>query len=131
MQLDKDYKTTNFLKAIQLHTEDMDVRKKALWNDCVIFLPNEARTSFSVSYLRNHAFPDKAHIVDKLSRWKICMDSIGKQQLAHEMVITNLIGKEFHISSIPYKLQQVDELRSMTRRSGAYVINLVGNKSLL
>ena len=131
VQLDKDYKTTNFLKAIQLHTEDMDVRKKALWNDCVIFLPNEARTSFSVSYLRNHAFPDKAHIVDKLGRWKACMDSTGKQQLAHEMVITNLIGKEFHISNIPYKLQQVDELLSMTRRSGAYVINLVGNKSLL
>ena len=131
VHVEKDYKVTNFLKAIQMHTEDMDARKKALWNDCVIFLPNESKTSFSVSYLRNHAFPDKAHIVDKLGRWKKCMDSIGKQQLAHEMVITNLIGKEFRISNIPYKLQQVEELLSMTRRSGAYVINLVGNKSLI
>ncbi len=131
MQLEKDYKTTSFLKAIQLHTEGMDAPKKALWNDCVIFLPNESKTSFSVSYLRNHAFPDKSHIVDKLGRWKTCMDSIGQQHLAHEMVITNLLGKEFCISNIPYKLQQVDELLHMTRRSGAYVINLVGNKSLI
>ena len=131
VHMEKDYKVTNFLNAIQLHTEDMGASKKALWNDCVIFLPNESKTSFSVSYLRNHAFPDKTHIVDKLGRWKKCMDSIGKQQLAHEMVITNLIGKEFYISNIPYKIQQVEELRNMTRQSGAYIINLVGNKSLI
>ena len=130
-KLEKEYKASNFLKAVQMHTEDMDAQKKALWNDCVLFLPNETRPSFSVTYLRNHAFPDKTHIVDKLGRWKTCMDTIGKQQLAHQMVITNLIGKEFSISNIPYKLQQVDELMKMNRRSGAYVINLVGNKSLV
>jgi len=130
-KLEKEYKASNFLKAVQMHTEDMDAQKKALWNDCVLFLPNETRPSFSVTYLRNHAFPDKTHIVDKLGRWKTCMNTIGKQQLAHQMVITNLIGKEFSISNIPYKLQQVDELMKMNRRSGAYVINLVGNKSLV
>lgn len=126
----KDYKTSSFLTAIKLHTADMDVRKKALWNDCVVFVPNEAKTSFDVPYLRNHAFPDKSHIIDKLNRWKTCMNTLGKQNLAHEMVITNLLGKEYSISNIPYKLQQVDELAIMERRSGAYIINLVGNKSL-
>lgn len=126
-----EYKTYSFLNAVKLHTADMDDSKKALWNDCVLFVPNEAKTSFDVNYLRNHAFPDKSHIVDKLHRWKTCMNTLGKQHLAHEMVITNLIGKEYSISNIPYRLQQVDELAIMKRRSGAYVVNLVGNKSLL
>tara|TARA_B100000963_G_scaffold187748_1_gene163410 strand:- start:20279 stop:21097 length:819 start_codon:yes stop_codon:yes gene_type:complete len=128
---EKEYKTRRFLEAVKLHTEDMDASKKALWNDCVIFLPNVEKQSYSVSYLRNHAFPDKTHIVDKLARWKRCMNTLGQQRLAHDMVISNLIGKEFKISNIPYKLQQVDELQQMNRKSGAYVISLVGTRGLI
>lgn len=125
------YKTSNFTNALSNHTEDMDEMKKALWNDCIIFVSNEEKVDYSVHFLRSHAFPDKMFILKKLNDWKINMNTIGKQRDAHSIVIKNLLGKEFYVSNIPYRLDQVEELRNTGRQSGAYLINLVGKKSLI
>ena len=125
------YKTSNFTNALSEHTQDMDEMKKALWNDCIIFVSNEEKVDYSVHFLRSHAFPDKMFILKKLNDWKINMNTLGKQRDAHSIVIKNLLGKEFYVSNIPYRLDQVEELRNTARQSGAYLINLVGNKSLI
>jgi len=84
-----------------------------------------------VDYLRQHAFPDKLYILRKLNEWNKHMNTLGKQHLAHEMAICNILGTEIKISSIPYRLDQVEQLRSLGKQSGAYLLHLVGNRSII
>lgn len=128
---DTVYDAKDFTRALRMHTGTLDKHKKALWNDCVVFVSNEPKSRYSLQYLRSHAFPDKMYIIKKLNEWQQHMNTLGKQRLAHEMVISNLLGSEFKISNIPYRLDQVQELRSIGKTSGAYIINLVGNKSFV
>ena len=126
-----NYKSNSFKEALKLHTMDLDVHKKALWNDCVVFLSNERKQNYSVHYLRKHAFPDKLFILGKLSEWKKHMNTLGKQHLAHDITIRNILGEDVKVSDIPYRLDQVDKLRMLGMRSGAYTIQLVGNRSII
>jgi hypothetical protein len=128
--LNNTYYANSFTGALQKHTVNLDGHKKALWNDCVVFVSNENKNSYSVNFLRKHAFPDKLYILQKLRDWKVNMNTLGKQHLAHELVITNIVGQEIKISDVPYRLDQVDKLRTIGKKKGAYLINLVGNRSI-
>ena len=125
------FKSTSFTNALTQHTSRLDKHKKALWNDCVVFVSNELKNNYSVDYLRQHAFPDKLYILRKLNEWNKHMNTLGKQHLAHEMAICNILGTEIKISSIPYRLDQVEQLRSLGKQSGAYLLHLVGNRSII
>jgi hypothetical protein len=125
------YKCKSFTAALKEHTKDLDAAKKALWNDCVVFLSNESKTNYSVAFLRKHAFPDKLFVLQKLNQWKKHMNTLGKQHMAHEIVITNMLSEDIKVSDIPYRLDQVDKLRTLGKKPGAYTIHLVGNRSII
>ena len=128
---EEEYCTSSFISALKMHTDQMNEHKKALWNDMVVFVSKEQKKTYNVHFLRSHAFPDKTHIISRLNEWKELMNTLGKQSLAHTLKIKNVLGKEFKVSAIPYRLDQAEELWTMSRKKGAYTIELVGNKSLI